>query len=57
MGLMVETVKVHERVMKRRSREGTELGWNARKHIYLEERGQRKSKKKKWKKVTRKVRV
>ena len=51
---MVETVKVCELVMKRWPRERTELGWNAREHVHLEERGQGKSKKKK-EKVNRKI--
>lgn len=46
MGLMVETVKVHERVMKRWSRERTELGWNARKHIFGGKRAKKVKEKK-----------
>lgn len=44
MGLVVETVKVHELVMKRWLRERIELGWKARKHVHMEERGQSKKK-------------
>lgn len=44
MGLVVETIKVHELVMKRWPRARIKLGWKAGKHVHMEERGQSKKK-------------